>query len=279
MSENDERDMMDGLEEDGGEEETPHFFCKLTFGQFFTMMVLEVIILCFVFYLGARYGDQYLRISEISESRREPVSIVSSEPVTGLKATDEELGRMAREALASGRTDLKKRVEEILAREEREKMQPASPETAPVEGYGEPPASPPQPPAESYDAGQVTMTEQQQDGVQPLQAEAAPTAASPPPEEVQATPEANIQQAPQTAGVFSIQIGSYPDVKEASYRVEEWKAKGYPAYMQVANLGDKGQWYRVRLGPFSSKDDATGYLNQVSEREGIGDAIVVKNEQ
>ena len=35
-------------------------FCRFTFGQFFALLVLEVFTLFFVFYLGARYGREFL---------------------------------------------------------------------------------------------------------------------------------------------------------------------------------------------------------------------------
>ena len=36
-----------------GKEDDVQYFCKLTFGQFFTILVLEVVTLAFIFYLGA----------------------------------------------------------------------------------------------------------------------------------------------------------------------------------------------------------------------------------
>jgi hypothetical protein len=33
------------------------YFCRFTFGQFVTLILLEVVTLFFVFYLGARYGS------------------------------------------------------------------------------------------------------------------------------------------------------------------------------------------------------------------------------
>lgn len=241
---------MDQEQETEGEQK-PHFFCKLTFGQFFTMMVLEIITLCFVFYLGARYGNEYLKIDEITEVRKEPVTVVSQIPAepSGL-AEDMELKRLAREALNSDGT-LKDRVKEILDREQGVANSAGQVPTAQAEQSPEPAAT--------------TVPEAQE--VQ--EAETTPQEA-PPPEE---------QGETASAKRFAVQVGSYPDVKEASYRVEEWKAKGYPAYMTTADLGDKGQWYRVRLGPFAAKEDASKYLEQLTEKEGIEDAIVVKNEQ
>lgn len=251
------------------EEPEAHHFCKLTFGQFFTLMVLEIITLCFVFYLGARYGNEYLKLDVVTESRREPVSIVSegagvvrSEAVEKRSAgfadmSDDELREMARKTMSGGdKVDLKQRVEEILARQQ-------GPSTPPI---GEPAYRDeefPEEAAVNYGLPSPVQT---------------PPAELSPPTADQASQ--GVVKVKSTGGAnFSVQVGSYPDVKEASYRVEEWKAKGYPAYMMIANLGDKGQWYRVRIGAFAGKDEAGSYLEQLSEKESISDAFVVKNEQ
>jgi cell division protein FtsN len=49
--------------------------------------------------------------------------------------------------------------------------------------------------------------------------------------------------------------------------------------MMIVDLGDKGQWYRVRIGAFANKDAAGKYLEEMKDKEGIADAYVVKNEQ
>lgn len=251
------------------EETEVHHFCKLTFGQFFTLMVLEIITLCFVFYLGARYGNQYLKLDVISETRREPISIVAEGTRTpddakeeaGLAGmSDDELRAMARKALNTDKPDLRKRVEEILARQE-------GPTTTPP--VGEP----------SFNAEESQESFRPADG-QPEESAPQDLRAYNPDASEQPDSAQGVVKVKSTAGAkFAVQVGSYPDVKEASYRVEEWKIKGYPAYMMIANLGDKGQWYRVRIGAFSDKDEADSYLKGLVDKEEITDAFVVQNEQ
>lgn len=79
-------------------------------------------------------------------------------------------------------------------------------------------------------------------------------------------------------GRYSVQIGSYPQLDEATRIVERWKGKGYPAYLMIADIPDRGRWYRVRIGGFGSREEAAKYLNDFSSKEGV-EALVVLNEQ
>lgn len=308
---------IDNEEETESKDDAPsHFFCKLTFGQFFTMMVLEIVTLCFVFYLGARYGNEYLKLDVVSETKREPIAIVTEKSSSISGQEQEVLSRLAQDALsAGGKVDLKKRVDEILARgqgvpapatanplvivPEEQPSQPQLPQENVVQNTNVPagqlPAAnaPETPPL--LDQANATQEEQ----IAKLRALMAANEAaekSPNVEEQQVAQTQQGEERPlrqasedEAAGVikvkssentkYAVQVGSYPDVKEASFRVEEWKSKGYPAYMMIVNLGEKGQWYRVRVGAFPDKDQANEYLSNLSSREQIKDAFVVKNEQ
>lgn len=246
------------------EPEETHFFCKLTFGQFFTLIVLEILTLSFVFYLGARYGNEYLRLDAISEVKREPVSIVTTrDNKVDERLQDSDLRTMARKALDDDKVDLKQRVEEILARQQ-------GPSTPPVgePSYDETPAISDR--NEGYAQQPVVNNQHALRDINQYSPSNIPSAGN---------PQGVVKVKSTENGMFAVQVGSYPDVKEASYRVEEWKVKGYAAYMMIANLGDKGQWYRVRIGAFANKDEANTYLDQLVAKEEINDAFVVKNEQ
>lgn len=80
------------------------------------------------------------------------------------------------------------------------------------------------------------------------------------------------------SGRYSVQIGSYPQLDEATRIVERWKGKGYPAYLMIADIPDRGRWYRVRIGGFGTREDAAKYLGEFSSKEGV-EALVVVNEQ
>ncbi len=55
--------------------EVEDYFCRFTFGQFVTLILLELVTLFFVFYLGARYGP------DLIGGRKE----VAAQPPVGLK--------------------------------------------------------------------------------------------------------------------------------------------------------------------------------------------------
>jgi cell division septation protein DedD len=81
-----------------------------------------------------------------------------------------------------------------------------------------------------------------------------------------------------SVGQYSVQVGSYPKMEEASARVEDWRKKGYPSFMMIADIPDRGRWYRVRIGGFGTKEEAQAYLDKFKQSESV-DGIVVLNEQ
>ncbi|MDM8551858.1 SPOR domain-containing protein [Desulfobacterales bacterium HSG2] len=55
---------------------------------------------------------------------------------------------------------------------------------------------------------------------------------------------------------ITLQVASYRKLEDADRMVAELKKKGYPAYVAVGKISDKGTFFRVRVGHFKSK--ATG---------------------
>jgi soluble lytic murein transglycosylase len=62
-----------------------------------------------------------------------------------------------------------------------------------------------------------------------------------------------------SSGRFTIQIASFSEVEQAEEMKEALKSKGYPAFIQRVDLPGKGTWYRVRVGTFSTKEEAKQY--------------------
>ena len=77
---------------------------------------------------------------------------------------------------------------------------------------------------------------------------------------------------------YALQVGSYPQISEANTKIKKWKQKGYPAYLMIADIPDRGRWYRVRLGGFASRDEARKYKQKIESVEQV-ETIVVLNEQ
>ena len=57
-------------------------------------------------------------------------------------------------------------------------------------------------------------------------------------------------------GKYAIQLASYKSDADASSLVNKLRKNGYSAYFVKTDLKDKGIWYRVKAGGYSSKDDA-----------------------
>ncbi|MEY4879161.1 MAG: hypothetical protein RJB62_630 [Pseudomonadota bacterium] len=99
----------------------------------------------------------------------------------------------------------------------------------------------------------------------PLMAAPAVTAPAP---AAPVVPPPPVASAPAASGAALLQVGAFPSEALA---LEAWQnfqaehpaiATGLTQDIQTADLGDRGTWYRVRIGPF---DDA-GTANAVCER-------------
>ncbi len=240
-----------------GEGESDSFFCRFTFGQFFALLVLEVFTLFFVFYLGARYGREFLGLD-----KKPAVAVVESgTPAKRLavQTTDDpEAREIAHDLIAKAQTpELKERIASMLNKDE-DATQPAMPTPHPMATAPEQPApATPEEPAE-------------RSGGMPMRS----------PSEVAEQPQADVIRVKSAENArYSIQVGSYQNVGEANGMVDRWKARGYPAYVMIADIPNRGRWYRVRIGGFASRGDASRYLAKLRVKENVRDALIVLNEQ
>ncbi|MFH1873872.1 MAG: SPOR domain-containing protein [Pseudomonadota bacterium] len=230
------------------------FFCRFTFGQFFALLILEVFTIFFVFYLGARFGPKILGFNQTAYATQEPI-VVGEKPVLKVaKTEDPEVQAMAKDLVKQAETpELKQRLQEILKGPE----QPEQPQQYPEEET-QPVAE--DMPTESVDNTmpfrQVSQVETNSDSDQ-----AAPI---------------RIKSA--TNSKYALQIGSYQQINEANAMINKLKNRGYPAYLMIADIPDRGRWYRVRLGGFANRDEAMKYKNQLESVEHV-ETIVVLNEQ
>lgn len=239
------------------------FFCRFTFGQFFALLVLEVFTLFFVFYLGARYGQDFLGLKqevstleqEATEEGADAKVLTTADPETAKiapqlieKAQTPELKDRIRRMIEGAQKPSRRRMPEVVGVNRREESEPAvaqAPKKAP---------------------GDVALSK-----------ESTEKASQPSPEKpIEDTGVVRVKS-PSSAR-YSVQVGSYPQMGEAAQAVERWKKKGYPAFMMIADIPDRGRWYRVRLGGFKSREDATSYMKELQARENV-EALVVLNEQ
>ena len=64
---------------------------------------------------------------------------------------------------------------------------------------------------------------------------------------------------------FSLQICSFRNRLKAEKIVEELKREGYPGYVVSKDLGEKGVWFRVRIGEFETKEEAEEIEQKVKQ--------------
>ena len=238
-------------------EESESFFCRFTFGQFFALLVLEVFTLFFVFYLGARYGRGLLGLDKAPAVALEAPAAETSQVIT---TADPEVRKMADELISQAETpELKDRIRNMIddAQGDRPRRMPevVSVDREPTQ------ERPVEMPVES-----VPESREMPEGSE--------TAAA-------RTPAADagvIRVKSSENARYSVQIGSYPNMAEATKVVERWKTKGYPAYLMIADIPDRGRWYRVRIGGFETRGEAARYMGDFTTKENV-EALVVLNEQ
>jgi cell division septation protein DedD len=61
-----------------------------------------------------------------------------------------------------------------------------------------------------------------------------------------------------TGGSYIIQVASVQKIDGAQDLIGRLSKNGYPAFVEKTDLGSKGVWYRVYVGPFASKSAADG---------------------
>lgn len=236
------------------------YFCRFTFGQFVTLILIEVVTLFFVFYLGARYGSDLLGTGGPAQE-----AVIPSQ---GPKNVDEIVGAPSveytyPEVLTSREGQRAIRIKPSgMSADEYDRQKAENPaaiierDTPRPEAREEPtPERPievtPPPPAP---APVAVKTE-----------EPKPVAETPPPAETK------------PKGKFTIQVGSYQSSEEATASLANWKKKGYSAFMAVGSIPDKGTWYRVRIGGFPTRDEAKKFLEKFKAKEKASALVVLSS--
>jgi cell division septation protein DedD len=75
--------------------------------------------------------------------------------------------------------------------------------------------------------------------------------------------------------IWSVQANSYPDTKSANDLVDRLKNKGYNAFVTEANVKGK-VWYRVRIGPFTSRDEAEKTVAALKSKENLSNPFATR---
>jgi len=78
-----------------------------------------------------------------------------------------------------------------------------------------------------------------------------------------------------TGPVYTIQAASVKDPKDADQLVQKLKKGGYPAYRVIGKVPGKGVWFRVRIGTYKDKAEATVVMDKL-KKEGLKPILVMK---
>jgi cell division septation protein DedD len=75
-------------------------------------------------------------------------------------------------------------------------------------------------------------------------------------------------------GGYQLQVSSFRTQGEAQGFADQLRARGHKAYVVEAHVPDRGTWFRVRIGPFQTKNAATQYRSGFEAREHVVPFIV-----
>lgn len=77
-----------------------------------------------------------------------------------------------------------------------------------------------------------------------------------------------------TPGGYQLQVSSFQTEQEANGFAEALRRRGHKAYVQSAYVRGRGQWYRVRIGPFKYRRSAEIYRQDFEAKERIVTFVV-----
>jgi cell division septation protein DedD len=90
--------------------------------------------------------------------------------------------------------------------------------------------------------------------------------------------EAKVETAPRghegKEGEFTLQVISYDRPEPSRGFAEGLRAKGHAAFVVSADIPDRGRYYRVRIGPFKSKEQAEAYRHKFEDEEHMNTFVV-----
>lgn len=81
-----------------------------------------------------------------------------------------------------------------------------------------------------------------------------------------------------TDGKYTLQVMSYRSAEEAEVFAEALRARGHAAFVQVADVPERGVYHRVRVGPFDSVAAAERYRRDFETSERMNTFVVRRRE-
>ncbi len=128
----------------------------------------------------------------------------------------------------------------------------------------EKPAGPSQPPAQDKDVLSAAPV-RDSPGLQSVPADLPPAAAQP-----------KKRAAAAAAPFYTVHVGSYRSRDTAASEANRIRAKGHDAFVERAELGQRGTWFRVKVGRFQTRAEAES-LKEKIHKALVPESVVVKN--
>ncbi|MEZ4251435.1 MAG: SPOR domain-containing protein [Polyangiales bacterium] len=75
-------------------------------------------------------------------------------------------------------------------------------------------------------------------------------------------------------GLYTLQVISYRTAEEAELFADALRSRGHDAFVQEADVEDRGRFYRVRIGPFESQGEAERARRRVESEEQMATFVV-----
>lgn len=76
-------------------------------------------------------------------------------------------------------------------------------------------------------------------------------------------------------GGYQLQVSSFRAQPEAQAFADQLRARGHKAYVVEAHVTGRGTWYRVRVGPFSTQQQAAAYRSSFEGKEHVVPFLVL----
>ena len=106
--------------------------------------------------------------------------------------------------------------------------------------------------------------------------QSAPAAGQPAGEVKASNVEASGAEPTADEGIYTLQVGSFNGLAEASERVAKLGSLGITAYVARVEIPKRGIWYRVQTGSFRSREEAARYGTQLRSRGSVADFIITE---
>lgn len=78
-------------------------------------------------------------------------------------------------------------------------------------------------------------------------------------------------------GGWQVQVSSFKTAAEADVFANKLRARGHKAHVQKAEIPNRGTWYRVKIGPFGTQNEAIRYRTSFEAKEKMP-GFVLKSE-